>query len=152
VRFAGEVRKRERFFTGKVDRIVFGPAVTAGSSDTLYKLPAASIIVAGRLPALFAETATAAAGALCLGASFVDVKRPAVEILAVQCGNRPITLAIVAHLDESEAAWLTGIAVGDNIDAIHGAVSFKKRANRLLRRSKAEISHKNIFHTRKILY
>src|SRR5205823_2386022 len=103
-----------------------------------------------KLPALPAEaTTTAAPRPFGLGTSFVHVERAAVQIPSVESVDGRITLGVVAHFNESKTTWLSGIAISDNVDPIHGAISFKKRADRLLRRAKTEISYKNILHPAK---
>src|SRR5581483_1301235 len=57
-----------------------------------------------------------------LGARFVDVESPAIEFPAVQTIDRGVRFRIDAHLDEGEAPGLPGIAIGDDVDAIDGAV------------------------------
>ena len=89
---------------------------------------------------------SAAARPLGLWAGFVDIQRSAIEICPVQCGDGLLALPVVAHLDESEAPGLACIAIRDNVDAPNVAVSFKQRTDGILRRSKIEISHKNVFH------
>ena len=50
-----------------------------------------------------AENMVIAAAALGLGASFVDGKRPAIDFLPIQGGDRRLRLLAAGHLDKAEA-------------------------------------------------
>ena len=97
----------------------------------------------------FSTEAAAAAGPLGLGAGFIDAQRSAVEVRPVESGDGFFALAIIAHFDEAKSPGLAGIAIGGEVDAANGAVCFKKGADGVFRRSKAEISYVNILHVLK---
>jgi hypothetical protein len=106
----------------------------------------------GRLVA-FATAAEAAAAAVAASAaavffrtSFVDVQRSPIQIPAVDFGNGPIPLGVIAHFDESKASGLARIAVRDDADAVDGSVCFKHGSNPVFGSSEAEVAYKNIFH------
>ena len=64
-------------------------------------------------------TATAAATAAAVPvARFVDLERPAFELLAVQLLNRLLRIGVGAHLDKAEAAGLSGGPIGDDGDRL----------------------------------
>jgi hypothetical protein len=67
------------------------------------------------------ETTTTAAAALFAGSGFVDGQRTATEVVTVERLNGGASF-IVIHLDESEAAGTTGLSIGHEMDAMHGAV------------------------------
>src|SRR5262249_21864954 len=87
-----------------------------------------------------AATATAAAVATAKPAAarralarLVDGQRTATEIAAVQVADRAVGVLGASHLDESEAAWPAGVAVGDELDLHHvPAVLSEQLANLLL--------------------
>ena len=59
-----------------------------------------------------------------LGAGFVHSQRPIIQNYPVQSGDRSPSLFRAGHLDESNAAGLTGIAIlhdGDTLDRAKGS-------------------------------
>jgi hypothetical protein len=87
--------------------------------------------------ATVAAPTTAAAAPVFFGTRFVDVQRSTVEITAVEFGYSAIRLGGIVHFDESKATGLARVAVGDEIYAPHGAVSFKHGSNCIFGRSEA---------------
>jgi hypothetical protein len=87
-----------------------------------------------RSAALTAETAafaTAAASAIFLGTSFVDVQRSTVQVSAIQFGDGSIGLRAIAHLDEPKTSGLTRVAVRDEVYTLNAAVGFEHGSNRI---------------------
>ena len=99
-----------------------------------------------RLASLTSVTATAAAGTLALGTSFIDVQRAAVEVRAVQTGDRTVGCRGVAHFDKRKATGAAGITIGYHIDAIHCAVLLEQSTNRRLGGGKIQIAYEDILH------
>jgi hypothetical protein len=86
-----------------------------------------------RLPTVAALTAAAAASAvsttrsaILFRAGFIDVDGAAIQVAAVQFGNRTIAFRVVAHFNESEPSGLASVAVRHDADAIYGPVRFKQ--------------------------
>jgi hypothetical protein len=100
-----------------------------------------------RLPAFAAEAAAAtAAGTLGLGTGFVDAQCPAVEVGAVQRGNRTIAFGIVRHFDKPESTRLSRIAIRNDVDATYGSMGLEQSSKRVFGSPKAEVSDKDILH------
>jgi hypothetical protein len=76
----------------------------------------------------------------------VDVEGSSIEFASVQPGNGLVRLAIVAHLDESEASGAAGFAICDHVDAVDGAVRLEHGANCVFGSPEAEITYKDICH------
>ena len=87
----------------------------------LRLVPAAAATAA---PAPAAASA-AAKSAVRFRTRFIDIQRSPVEIPAVQFRDRAIRFRVGGHFDKSEAPGLAAIAVGDDIDALDGAIRFK---------------------------
>lgn len=99
------------------------------------------------LPAFVATlTAATAAGARCLGTSFVHVERSATEIFPVETVDGAVRLRIVRHFNEREAARLARIPIRYDTCAFHCSVGFKHGTKFNFASSEAEITNKNIFH------
>ena len=94
-----------------------------------------------RLPAFPSATA---AGAIGLRARFVDVQRAAIEVPPVDGSNCLLAFAIVCHFHEAEAARLTSVAIGGNVDTTDCTVGFKQRTDRFFRSPKTEGSNVNV--------
>src|SRR5579883_1025250 len=71
-------------------------------------------------------TAEPAAAARRLRTSFVHIHGAAAKLSAIQSVNGVLSGGGIAHLDESEAARLTGFTVRHNVDAVNGAVLLKR--------------------------
>jgi hypothetical protein len=105
----------------------------------------------GRLPAVAALSAAASSAVSTAGstiffrAGFIDVDGAAIQVAAIQLGNRTIAFGIVAHLHESEPSGLASVAVGDDADAIDGSVGFKQGSDGIFGGAEAQISNKYIF-------
>jgi hypothetical protein len=97
-------------------------------------------------PAFAAAAAATTESAVFLRAGFVDVECAAVQLNAVQFGDRAITFRIVAHFHEAEATRLAGVTVFYQADAIHRPISFKQAANPIFGGAEAEVAYKNILH------
>jgi hypothetical protein len=93
-----------------------------------------------------AATTATAAGALGLGARFIDIQRAAIQFLAIQACDGAIRFRVGAHLDKSKPSRLTGIPIRYDAHALDGTISLEQGANRILGRSEREIPYKNILH------
>jgi hypothetical protein len=81
-----------------------------------------------------------------LGTRFVYVQRPAMEIGAIQLGDGGLGCRRVGHFDEGETARLARVPVGDEIHALHAAVSSESRMQIVLGGLITEISDKYVCH------
>jgi hypothetical protein len=117
---------------------VYLPVRAAG----LVAAPAAT--TAAAVAAAAVATAAAAATTVVTGASLVDGKGAAVQVLAVQGADRGLGLGLVRHLDEAEAAGAAGVAVRRDAGAGDGAVSGERRFQGRLAGVKAEIANVNV--------
>src|SRR5262249_14219017 len=73
-------------------------------------------------------SAAAAVAPAAAVASFVHLQRATVQLVSVELLNRLLRLGVRGHLDETETARLTGIAVGDDR---HGLASAGRGEQRL---------------------
>jgi hypothetical protein len=70
---------------------------------------------------------------------FADAKRSTLEVGAVQRLHGTGCVGI-RHLYEAEAAWATGVAIGDQGDLLDGSMRGKQRANGLIGGGEGKIS------------
>jgi hypothetical protein len=70
---------------------------------------------------------------------FADAKRSTLEVGAVQRLHGAGCVGI-RHLYEAEAAWPTGVAIGDQGDLLDGSMRGKQRANGLIGGGEGKIS------------
>jgi hypothetical protein len=122
------------------------------SADAARYLVAAAgfsaVTAATTTASVAAATATAAmTAAFALRTGFIHIQGPAANFVAVDCGNGPVALRVIVHLNEGKASGLACIAVGNYTDTVDRAVGFKQRTDGLLVGVKAKISHKNILHS-----
>jgi len=96
------------------------------------------------LPAVGAAVTRTAAAALGLRLGDVDVQGPAVEVLAIQRVDGRFGLARIRHFHECEATGAASVAIRYQTGTFYRAVRFKKRANRRLCGSKAQITNENV--------
>jgi hypothetical protein len=96
-------------------------AFTSRTETTPAASTAAAAEAAASTTAATETTTTTAAAALFAGSGFVDGQRTATEVVTVERLNGGASF-IVIHLDESEAAGTTGLSIGHEMDAMHGAV------------------------------
>jgi hypothetical protein len=96
------------------------PAISSAPATTaMPPAPTTTATVATTSAAVSATTttpATTAATALCLGPRFVHNEVSPAEILTVQRVDRSIRVFVAIHLDEGEAARLSGETIADQID------------------------------------
>ena len=97
-----------------------------------------------------APTATVAALRPVPGASrpwqgFVDIEGAATHVSAVQSRDGLVGFTGVCHLDECETSRAPRIPVRYYVDARHGSVRFKERAERLFSRTDIQVAYKNRF-------
>src|ERR1039457_2795653 len=111
------------------------------------------LVAAAATAAATTAPAPAAAPAAATGKStirlrtgFIDVQRSAVELPAIQFRDSAIRFRVCGHFDKSEPSGLAGIPVGDDVDALDGAIRFKQRSNRSFGSPEVEVAYKNILH------
>src|SRR5438309_6040637 len=90
-----------------------------------------------------AATPAASAAARAL-ARLADVQLAALQLVAVQLGDRPLGLARRAHLDEAEAARPSGGAVGDHRGGLAGPGLREERLEVRARRVEGKIAHEQL--------
>ncbi len=129
--------------------MIKGGLVSEGAVISCYRsncLPA-TVLPAAATAAVTAEsTTTTAACTIFLRPGFVDIESPAIHITAVKTGDGFQSLAVVAHFHESEAARPAGVAVGNDVYPVNGAILLKHSSDGTFGGVEAEISNKNIFH------
>jgi hypothetical protein len=81
-------------------------------------LPAAATAAATAVSPRSAEATTPPGIASRFRTSFVHVHRTAMQLCAVQLGNRVLRFCGVRHFDEGEAARLSRIAIRNNVDTL----------------------------------
>src|SRR5213083_1497192 len=112
------------------------------SRTRLRSVPTAATAAAeatARAPA--ASATPAAARAL---ARLADVQLAALQLVAVQLGDRPLSLARRAHLDEAEAARPSGGAIGDHGGRLAGPGLREERLEIRTRRVEGKIAHEQL--------
>src|SRR5207249_9763505 len=100
--------------TGRSDSRTFAQSPDAAARSAVRRGGRRSVVAPAREAT--APAVTAAAGRALPGLAHVE--RPALEVLAVELGDRLLRLAGRAHLDEPEAARLPGGAIGDDGDRL----------------------------------
>src|SRR5258708_7107637 len=100
-----------------------------------------------RAPAHPAEPISAAAPAAFLAwPRLIDVDRASAHFRAVQTLNRAGCLVCVGHLDESEAARLSGIPVPDDAHAFDGPEGAKSGLELSFSGLVRKVPHENVCH------
>src|SRR5207253_2654753 len=77
-------------------------------------------------------------------ARLADVQLAALQLVAVQLGDRPLGLARRAHLDEAEAARPSGGAIGDHGGRLAGPGLREERLEIRTRRVEGKIAHEQL--------
>jgi hypothetical protein len=93
-----------------------------------------------------ARAATAAAGARAI-LSLVDLERAAFEVGAIQSLHGTGCIGI-GHLDETETARPTGVAIGDQGHFVDGAMRREQRAHRFFGCTERQIANVEFCHFR----
>src|SRR5262249_58645155 len=88
-----------------------------------------------------AASRPASTGARCLGCGEIHGELAPVEVLAVELRDGALSLLGSGHLDETEAAGLSGELVGDDRRGLHGAALGKIFPQRLARRRVRQPAH-----------
>jgi uncharacterized MAPEG superfamily protein len=107
----------------------------------------ATATTAAAATAAEAATATAAAAATFTLLRLVHLERTAAKVLAVQGLHGALRVGL-RHLNEAKATRLARVAVIDQGNRIHGAMSSKQLANGILRRGKGQIAHIQLSHNK----
>jgi hypothetical protein len=124
-----------------VSAIASAPATPATSASVAAAMPAASAAVTST------PAAASAATAFSLGASFVDDKVPAAEILAVEGVDGAVGVFVVGNLDEGETARLPGKTIANEIDTRGSNTDLSKPLLHLFfRRGKRKITDVKLLH------
>ena len=87
---------------------------------------------------------TTATAALRFGSRFIHVQSASANLRAVERRNRLVSFLGVGHLDESEPARTSCIAVGHDAYAIHLSVHFKHLAQFFLGRVEIQVSNEDV--------
>jgi hypothetical protein len=112
-------------------------ATTAAASATISAIAAATTATA---------EASASATALGLGPGFIDVDGASADLRSVQCGDRLLAVFIARHLDKTEAAGASRVAVRQDADAVDLTVALEDLPQFILICVEAEVPHKNVLH------
>jgi hypothetical protein len=97
-------------------------------------------------PIATTTTASAASAAFGLRARFIHVNGASANLGTVQSGDGFLSILVAGHLDETEAAGASGVAVGHDADTIDLPMRLKKLPQFLFVGVEAEVSYKNILH------
>jgi hypothetical protein len=117
------------------------PATSAAAATTT-SVTATAVATATATAAARTSTAATAAG---LVLSLVDTQRTTAHVLAVQALNGAGRIGLV-HLDKSEAARTTRIAIGRQGDGLNSTVLREQRADVRFARSKRQVSNIDLRH------
>src|SRR5579871_6615791 len=101
------------------------------SNASLVAVAAASSSAATAVSATAITTATAAR-ALGFRTSFIHGQRASVQLPSAEGCDGALAFLVIAHFDESKAALLAGVAVGDDAHAIYGAEFLEQSSYRVL--------------------
>jgi hypothetical protein len=89
---------------------------------------------------------TTAAGTIRLRTGFIDGKRLAFNVLAVEGGNRFVGFSIVTHVNEPKPFGLSRVGVSHNAHSLNCSVGLKKRIENRFRDGTTQVSNKYTFH------
>jgi hypothetical protein len=118
-------------------------ATATAAASTTAAAAAAAITTAATTAAATAAATTATLSLLRL----VDAERAAVEHGAVHLGDCLLSFGVGAHGHEGEAAGLSGLAVGRDMDVAHFSEGCERGTHRVGRRVKRQIANvKTITH------
>src|SRR5579863_10407522 len=87
-----------------------------------------------------------AAAALGFRPRFIDGESAPIELGPTESGDGAFGFRVIGHFDKTESLRLPGVAIGDDADALDGAVSFEHGPHRIFGRGKAQVSYKDILH------
>jgi hypothetical protein len=132
----------QKIYTSGAVKTVRLPALSAATAAATTTTAAATAA---------APTAAAAAAAGRLWTRFVNVQGATVHFGPVQLGNRRLGIPLLRHFHEGEAAWLTAVAIGYDVNSLHTAVLRKCVLQVFLRGLVAQISDKDVRHTKFLL-
>src|SRR5258708_31188065 len=116
------------------------------AATTASALPATTTAASTAASATAVEAAASTAGTLGLRASFVHVESTRPKLHSVAAADGFFGLCVVCHLDKAEAARLAAIAVLENGDVIHLAVSSKCLSQLVFGDVEIQIADVNVFH------
>jgi hypothetical protein len=124
-------------------------AAAATGSTTAATATAAATGSATATAALVSAAAatTGSAAAFRTGTGFIHIDGSPAKFRAIQRGNGGFRLIGVRHFDEGEATGLTGFAVIDDGNVIHGAVLSEDIEELILRRAEAQITYEKFGHS-----
>jgi hypothetical protein len=89
------------------------------------------------------KSPTTAAG---FGACFIHVQRARPQLISIHCADGFFCFFVICHFHETEAAWLSGIAVFQNCNVFDLPVSCKSLPKLIFTDVKIQIAYINILH------
>ena len=123
------------------------PAASAAATTTA----AATTAAAASSATASAAAPSATASAAFTGSRFVHDECASANRVPVECTDRGVCFAVVAHLDECKSARLSALAIGDDRRGINRAVRREHFAEVGLGGAKREIANVNFLHDRNTL-
>jgi hypothetical protein len=111
---------------GSITAAATAAATTATAAAAAAATTAAAAVATTAATATAVPTTTAATAPAFLGLGFVDSEGAAIMFLAVDSRDGCLRFSIGAHFDETEALASAGVAVCDDLSALHGAVRSKE--------------------------
>jgi hypothetical protein len=115
-------------------------ATTAAASATVSAIAAATATAE-------ASTPTSTSGsALGLGPGFIDVDGASADLRSVQRSDRLLAIFVAGHLDKTESAGASRVAVCQDANAVDLAVALEDLPQFILICVETEVPHKNILH------
>ena len=120
-------------------------AAISAATTTASALPATAA-AASTTASTAVEAAASAAGAFGLRTSFVHVERARSKLHSVAASDGFFGFFVVRHLDKAEAARLAGVAVFEDGNVVHLAVSRKGLSQLVFGDVEIQIADVNVFH------
>jgi hypothetical protein len=119
---------------------VVGAAAITASGPTAPVATRSTPVLAATWPAAAEAAATPVAG-LCARPSFVDGHVAALELFAIQTGNRCLSFTLFGHLDESETARFACELIFDDCHRSYFAKFFERLPDILFGNGEWQIPH-----------
>lgn len=108
------------------------------TADTSLKLKNAPNLTSS------AAVATAAAGTLGFGASFVDVNRASPELRSIQPRDGLVPFFGICHFHKAKPARTSRVPISENTHSVDVPVGFEDLAELIFRRVEAEVPNENV--------
>src|ERR1043166_6394054 len=123
LRVANEERRISAAFFLVVCDLLVAPAPPPATTATAT----AAAVATAATTAATTVTTVSTARAILAGLGFVDGERAPAVLLAVERRDGRLGLGVATHLDEAESLASAGVAIGDDLRALHRAVRGEQR-------------------------